>query len=72
MLVVAAARDIALDRFAGWGEAERMVVNVASLYREFGSTQSLSVMELFGEIGRLHAELRANAESHDHGHSHAH
>jgi hypothetical protein len=43
-----------------------------SLYREFGSTQSLGIMELFGEMGRLHAEFRANAESHDHGHSHAH
>ena len=29
MPVFAAARDIALDRFAGWGDPERMVVNVA-------------------------------------------
>jgi hypothetical protein len=67
MPVFQAARDIALDRFAGWGDAERMVVNVASLYREFGSKQELNVMELFAEMGRFHAELKAKA-----GHGHAH
>jgi len=72
MPVFQAARDIALDRFAGWGEAERMVVNVASLYREFGSPEQLGIMELFGEMGRLHAELKANAAGHGHAHQHAH
>jgi glyoxylase-like metal-dependent hydrolase (beta-lactamase superfamily II) len=67
MPVAAAARDIRLDRFAGWGDAERIVVNVASLYREFGAPQSLDVLELFGEMGRLRAELEARA-----GHQHAH
>lgn len=71
MPVFQAARDIALDRFAGWGDAERMVVNVASLYREFGSKQELGVMELFGEMGRFHAELKAKA-GHGHAHRHAH
>ena len=41
----------------------------ASLYREFGSTQQLGVLELFGEMGRLHAELKARA-AHAHGHAH--
>jgi cyclase len=72
MPVFAAARDIALDRFAGWGDAERMVVNVASLYREFGSKQELGIMELFGEMGRFHAELKAKAAAHGHAHQHAH
>ena len=51
-----------------------MVVNVASLYREFGATQPLDVLQLFGEMGRLHAELKARAASHGHaaGHQHAH
>ena len=71
MPVFAAARDIALDRFAGWGDPERMVVNVASLYREFGAKQELGVMELFAEMGRFHAELKAKA-GHDHAHQHAH
>ena len=65
MPVFQAARDIALDRFAGWGDAERMVVNVASLYREFGSRQELGIMELFAEMGRFHAERK-----HAHGHAH--
>ena len=72
MPAFAAARDIALDRFAGWGDAERMVVNVASLYREFGATEPLDVLQLFGEMGRFHAELKAGATAHDHGHQHAH
>ncbi len=64
MPVAAAARDIALGRFAGWGDPERMVVNVASLYREFGAAESPDVMELFAEMGRLHAELRHKAHGH--------
>jgi hypothetical protein len=74
MPAAAAARDIALDRFAGWGDPERMVVNVASLYREFGATQSLDVLQLFAEMGRMHAELKARATPQDHapGHQHAH
>ena len=34
-----AAMDISLADFESWGEAERIVVNVATLYREFGSTE---------------------------------
>jgi glyoxylase-like metal-dependent hydrolase (beta-lactamase superfamily II) len=33
-----AARSIALDDYAGWGDAERIALNTASLYREFGDT----------------------------------
>ena len=72
MPVFAAARDIALDRFAHWGDPERMVVNVASLYREFGSPQELDVLQLFGEMGRFHAELKVRAASHGHAHGHHH
>jgi len=32
-----AARDIALGDFAGWSDSERIVVNVDTLYREFGA-----------------------------------
>ncbi|MGH9114418.1 MAG: MBL fold metallo-hydrolase, partial [Acidimicrobiales bacterium] len=32
-----AARDIRLGPYAGWGEAERLVVNVQALYRDFGA-----------------------------------
>ena len=34
-----AAMDISLADFDSWGDAERIVVNVATLYREFGSTE---------------------------------
>jgi glyoxylase-like metal-dependent hydrolase (beta-lactamase superfamily II) len=37
-----AARSIALDDFAGWGDAERIAVNTATLYREFGSKDTPS------------------------------
>ena len=34
-----AAMDISLADFDSWGDAERIVVNVAALYREFGSSE---------------------------------
>lgn len=36
MSLLDAARDIALDAFDDWGEAERLVVNVENVYRELG------------------------------------
>jgi glyoxylase-like metal-dependent hydrolase (beta-lactamase superfamily II) len=37
-----AARSIALDDFASWGDGERIAVNVATLYREFGAKDTPS------------------------------
>src|SRR5215469_485501 len=37
-----AARSIALDDFSGWGDAERIAVNTATLYREFGAKDTPS------------------------------
>lgn len=52
-----AARDIDLGAFASWSDPERIVVNVHSLYREFGATgERPGPVELFG----LMAELAAN------------
>src|SRR5581483_7770554 len=34
-----AARDIPLDAYAGWSDAERVVVNIASIYRELSGEQ---------------------------------
>lgn len=46
-----AAMDISLADFDSWREAERIVVNVATLYREFGSTeQSGDPIELMARI----------------------
>ena len=49
-----AARSIALDDFAGWGDAERIAVNVATLYREFGAKDVPSdAATLFGWMAQL-------------------
>jgi glyoxylase-like metal-dependent hydrolase (beta-lactamase superfamily II) len=53
-----AARDIALTDYSAWGDAERIVVNVATLYREFAGGEPVTDIrpDLFG----LMAELRAS------------
>ena len=57
MAVTDAARDIDLGPFAEWGEAERVCINVNTLYREFGATDVIEdVMALFGEMGRVWLE----------------
>jgi len=49
-----AARDISLADYASWGDAERIAVNVASLYREFGDpTPPPGPLELFGWMAEL-------------------
>jgi glyoxylase-like metal-dependent hydrolase (beta-lactamase superfamily II) len=55
-----AAFDIALDDYDGWGDAERIAVNVATLYREFaGDPAPPNVVELFGLMAELwHARRR--------------
>jgi glyoxylase-like metal-dependent hydrolase (beta-lactamase superfamily II) len=54
MSVEDAARDIALGEFAGWGEPERIAVNVATKYRELApDAPPLNVIELFGLMARL-------------------
>ena len=51
-----AAMDISLADFDSWGEAERIVVNVATLYGEFGSTErSGDPFELMARIGEERA-----------------
>ena len=58
-----AARDIAasggLGRFASWSDAERIVVNVDTLYREFsGDTTPPDAMALFDRMGRFYYDRR--------------
>jgi glyoxylase-like metal-dependent hydrolase (beta-lactamase superfamily II) len=49
-----AARDIAFDDYGTWGEAERIVANIASLYREFGGdTTELGGSEPFALMAQL-------------------
>jgi len=57
--VMEAARDISLADYDSWGEAERIVVNVAALYREFGDdARPMNIIELFGLMAVLHKERR--------------
>ena len=54
MPALEAARCIALDDYANWGDAERIAVNVATLYREFGDTHAPSdAAVLFGWMAQL-------------------
>jgi glyoxylase-like metal-dependent hydrolase (beta-lactamase superfamily II) len=62
-----AAEKISLDRFA-WLDPERIVINVASLYREFsGSKEPLNRLALFAGMKKYRG---AHAHAHA-GHSHA-
>ncbi len=57
MSATEAARDIALGDYASWGDAERIVVNVDTLYREFrgesgGGGNTAELFGLMAEIAR--------------------
>jgi len=48
-----AAQKISLDRFASWLDPERMIINVAALYREFSDAEEpLERMPLFAAMKR--------------------
>jgi glyoxylase-like metal-dependent hydrolase (beta-lactamase superfamily II) len=51
-----AVRDIALGEYASWGDAERIAVNVHTLYREFSGAKDrpspVQLFELMAEIAR--------------------
>jgi glyoxylase-like metal-dependent hydrolase (beta-lactamase superfamily II) len=48
-----AARQLHLDRASGWGEAERLVVNVAACFRAFGATDV--TVDAFADMAALDA-----------------
>jgi glyoxylase-like metal-dependent hydrolase (beta-lactamase superfamily II) len=54
MAAFEAAQDIALGDYSSWGDAERIVVNVATLYREFsGAKGPVDVNVLFAQMAAL-------------------
>ena len=54
-----AAQDIALGDYDSWGDAERIAVNVATLYREFsGDTAPPNPAELFAQMGEIWSARR--------------
>jgi glyoxylase-like metal-dependent hydrolase (beta-lactamase superfamily II) len=49
-----AIADISLGDFSSWGDAERIAVNVHTLYREFsGSDERPNALELFGAMAAI-------------------
>ena len=56
MSVEDAAHEVAFEEFDHWIDAERIYVNVHTLYREFsGDTEPGDVLALFAGMARLHA-----------------
>lgn len=54
MGALAAARALALDRWADWGERERLVVNIESIFRELdGETEPLNPLVAFQQMAEL-------------------
>ena len=47
-----AARDISLDPYSDWLDSERLVANVAALYREFGADIDMNVLNAFAMMAR--------------------
>ena len=70
---LAAAKDIALDNFEDWNDAERVYANVAALYREFRGTpagEGMTPMEVFAGMAELFKHQQAHGHGHGHGHRH--
>lgn len=64
-----AARDINLREFRNWSDPERIVANVFSLYRQWGTVFSQEEnRSLFGAMGRYHKQRMAHAGECDHAH----
>ena len=62
MPMLEAVRDINMSDFDSWGDGERIVVNVATLYKEFANDPTPSnVTELFGHMARIHKDRRGPA-----------
>jgi len=54
MTALEAARAIALDRWADWGDAERLVVNIANIYGELeGDQQPINPLVAFEQMAEL-------------------
>ena len=59
MSVEQAARDLVLDEFKGWIDAERVYVNVHTLYRDFaGDSNPGDVLAMFAGMARLQKARR--------------
>ena len=54
--MASAARSISLQRWADWGEPERLVVNIANIYGELSADQEplnpVAAFEMMAELAR--------------------
>jgi cyclase len=56
MTALQAARAISLERWANWGESERLVVNIANIYAELsGEEEPLNPLAAFEQMAALRA-----------------
>jgi cyclase len=56
MTPLQAARSLELDRWADWGESERLVVNLANIYSELdGDSEPLNALAAFQQMAELAA-----------------
>ncbi len=54
MTALAAARSISLERWADWGDSERLVVNIANIYGELaGDPEPLNPLAAFQQMAEL-------------------
>jgi hypothetical protein len=53
MSALEAARAIALERWADWGEGERLVVNVANIHAELDGAEPPNPLEAFQQMAEL-------------------
>jgi len=49
-----AAQQISLDPYADWIDSERIILNVAALYREYGMVERPGIMTLWADMHRFH------------------
>ena len=57
MDVMQATRALNMDRWAGWGERERLIVNVANIYGELnGDTEPINALTAFQQMAELARE----------------
>jgi len=49
-----ASTEISLDPYMDWIDSERIVINVASLYREYGMKEQPTVLDLWADMSRFH------------------
>jgi cyclase len=50
-----AAQALGTDRWAGWGERERLVVNIANIFRELDGEEPLDALSAFQQMAQLTA-----------------